>query len=202
MQSDFRIIGITGGVGAGKSTILNYIQKHLSCRIIYSDELAKELCVRGEVCFDPLIKLLGKEIIGPDGEIDKKLMASRIYSDEDLRLSVNGIIHPAVYKRICEIADSERKAGKIRFLFIEAALLIECGYGDFVDEMWYVYASEEARRERLKASRGYSDEKIDGILASQLSDASFRENSDFVIDNSGNPEDCFSQILERMKEYE
>lgn len=202
MPSKMKIIGVTGGVGAGKSTLLNYIQEHCNCRIIYSDELAKSLCVKGEVCFKPLVKLLGMDVLGDDGEIDKKKMASKIYSNETLRLSVNDIVHPAVYKRICRIAKDERKLGKIDFLFIEAALLIECGYGDFVDEMWYVYASEPVRRERLKESRGYSDIKIDGIFSSQLNEESFRSGSDLVIDNSGTLEESFSQILERMKEYE
>ncbi|MCR5278516.1 MAG: dephospho-CoA kinase [Lachnospiraceae bacterium] len=197
-----RIIGITGGVGAGKSTVLNYIQNHLQCRIIYSDDLAKDLCVRGEVCFEPLVRLLGDKVLGSDGEIDKRTMASMIYADESLRQAVNDIIHPAVYDRIASIAEEERTRGAIRFLFIEAALLIECGYNEFVDEMWYVYASEPVRRERLKASRGYSDTKIDGIFASQLKEESFRAHSDFVIDNSGTPEESYSQILERMKEYE
>ena len=202
MPSKMMIIGVTGGVGAGKSTLLNYIQEHCRCRIIYSDELAKELCVRGEVCFKPLVRLLGEKVLGSDGEIDRRIMASMIYGDEELRTQVNDIIHPAVYKRILKIAREEKKNKKTDFLFIEAALLIECGYGDIVDEMWYVYASEPVRRARLKASRGYSDEKIDGMFKSQLKEDSFRNGSDFVIDNSGTPEESFSQILERMKEYE
>ena len=84
------------------------------------------------------------------------------------------------------------------FLFIEAALLIEDGYKKIVDELWYIFTKEEVRRERLKASRGYSDEKIDSIIASQLSEAEFRENSDFVIDNSGTMEESLLQIQKRM----
>ena len=74
------------------------------------------------------------------------------------------------------------------YLFIEAALLIENGYDKIVDEMWYVYADEEVRRQRLKTTRGYSDSKIDDILKGQLSDEEFRQHADFVIDNSGDVE--------------
>lgn len=198
----FRVIGITGGVGAGKSTILKFINDTYNCRIIYTDDLAKELCVRGEVCFDPLVGLLGLDVLTTDGQIDKAKMAAMIYRDESLRVKVNNIIHPAVNDRILQIIRSEKEAGNIDFLFIEAALLIECGYGNVVDEMWYVYADEVSRRKRLKASRGYTDERIDGILKGQLSDSEFRKGSDFVIDNSGSPEESFKSIRERMAEYE
>ncbi len=201
-NKSFKVIGITGGVGAGKSTILKFIKDNYNCRIIFTDDLAKELCLKGEVCFDPLVKLLGREVISPDGQIDKGKMAGAIYRDESLRLKVNDIIHPAVNDRILQIIDSEKEAGNIEFLFIEAALLIECGYGNVVDEMWYVYADEASRRKRLKESRGYTDERIDGILKGQLSETEFRNGSDFVIDNSGSPEESFKSIRERMAEYE
>ena len=81
-----------------------------------------------------------------------------------------------------------RSVREIPLFILEAALLIECGYRSDVDEMWYVYCDEAVRRERLKASRGYSDEKITSIMASQLTDQQFREGSDEVIDNSGAPE--------------
>ena len=198
----FRVIGITGGVGAGKSTILNFIQDHYKCRIIFTDDLAKELCISGEVCFEPLVDLLGRDVLSDDGEIDKAKMAEAIYRDSSLRIKVNDIIHPAVYDRILQIIKTEKEAGNIEFLFIEAALLIECGYNKVVDEMWYIYADEPSRRIRLKASRGYTDERIDGILKGQLSEDEFRRGSDFVIDNSGSPEESFKSIRERMKEYE
>lgn len=197
-----KIIGITGGVGAGKSTVLDYIKSIADCKIIFTDDLAKDLCVKGEVCYEPLVKLLSKNVLLENGEIDRKKMAAMIYADESLRNGVNSIIHPAVYKRIVEIAEQEKEKGEIRFLFIEAALLIECGYNDFVDEMWYIYASDSVRRERLKESRGYTDERIDGIFKSQLSDGQFRSGSDFVIDNSGDPEKTYSQIRERIGLYE
>jgi dephospho-CoA kinase len=84
---------------------------------------------------------------------------------------------------------------------VEAALLIENGYDKIVDELWYVYASEESRRLRLKASRGYSDEKIDDILGKQLDDATFREHCSFVIDNSGELSKASEQIDNKIGEW-
>ncbi|MBR3635158.1 MAG: dephospho-CoA kinase, partial [Lachnospiraceae bacterium] len=93
-----------------------------------------------------------------------------------------------------EYKKTEKEKGKIDYLFIEAALLIECGYNAHVDEMWYIYTKEEVRRERLKSSRGYSDEKIDSIMAAQLSEEDFKKGSDKCIDNSAGFENTVKQI--------
>lgn len=193
-----KVIGITGGVGSGKSLILNYIKEHYNCEIIMADDLAKDLCKKGELCYKPLVKLLGADVLDKDGQINKSVMAQKIFSDDSLRTGVNNIIHPGVKKFILKrIAYLRRKRTK-DFLFIEAALLIEDGYKDIVDELWYIYTDEAVRRNRLKESRGYSDEKIDSIMASQLSEEEFRLNSDFEIDNSGDSEVSFSKIRERL----
>ena len=193
-----KVIGITGGVGSGKSLILNYIKSHYNCEIIMADDLAKDLCKKGELCYKPLVKLLGTDVLDKDGEINKSVMAQKIFSNDNLRIGVNNIIHPGVKKYILKrIAYLRRKRTK-DFLFIEAALLIEDGYKDIVDELWYIYTDEAVRRNRLKESRGYSDEKIDSIMASQLSEEEFRLNCDFEIDNSGDSEVSFSKIRERL----
>ena len=83
------------------------------------------------------------------------------------------------------------------FFFIEAALLIEDHYDKIVDELWYIYADEDIRRKRLKESRGYSDEKIDGIFDSQSSDDTFRKHCSVVIDNSGS----IKETREQIKQY-
>jgi dephospho-CoA kinase len=103
-----------------------------------------------------------------------------------------------VNRFIKENIDSERKRDELDYLFIEAALLIENGYEEIVDEMWYIYADEEVRRQRLKASRGYTDSKISDILKGQLTDAEFREHADFVIDNSGDEESMHRQIKQKL----
>jgi len=175
------IVGITGGVGAGKSRVLGYLEEHCNCRVIFSDQVANDIKKRGYPAYDELVALLGKEILGEDMEIDKAKMAGAIFADENLLEKVNNILHPAVNTFIINIIDEERDRGVLDFVFVEAALLIENGYDRIVDELWYVYADEAVRRQRLKESRGYSDEKIDGILASQLSDGEFRKYADFVI---------------------
>ena len=195
------IIGITGGVGAGKSTVLEYIEKHYNAKVIYSDNVANEIKKKGYPAYDELIRILGEGILGDDGEIDKKKMAECIFNDEKLLEKVNNILHPAVNTFIINIIDSEREKGDLDFVFVEAALLIENGYKRIVDELWYVYADEETRRDRLKASRGYSDEKISDILDAQLDEKTFRENADFVVDNSSSIEDAAKQIDKKLWEW-
>ena len=195
------IIGITGGVGAGKSAILDYIGERYNARVIFSDNVANDIKKKGYPAYDELIRILGKDILDEEGEIDKKKMAAAIFGDEKLLTAVNNILHPAVNTFIINIIDSEREKGELDFVFVEAALLIENGYKRFVDELWYVYADEDTRRSRLKASRGYSDEKIDNIFDSQLDDKTFRENADFIIDNSGTLDDAKKQIDNKIGEW-
>ena len=193
------IIGITGGVGAGKSTLLSYIKDNYNCLVILSDDVANDIKKKGFPAYDALVEALGRGILSEDGEIDKALMAKAIFNDKNKLKTVNNILHPAVNQYIINIVDDERKRGVYDFVFVEAALLIENGYDKIVDEMWYVYADEDTRRKRLKASRGYSDQKVTDIFKSQLSDEAFREYCEFVIDNSGEDSKAFSEIDNRLK---
>ena len=200
-QNKLLFIGSTGGIGAGKSEILSYIRKHYKCEIYLADEVAHEVKRPGTECYRALVDLLGKEIINPDGQIDKARMAEKIFADASLLEKVNQLIHPAVKVYLLEHLEKARAAGEVELFFVEAALLIECGYGELVDEMWYIYADEQVRRERLKKARGYSEEKIENIMAKQLPEQKFRENCDFVIDNSGELADSYRQIDRKLEAF-
>ncbi|MDD7147596.1 MAG: dephospho-CoA kinase [Lachnospiraceae bacterium] len=195
------VIGITGGVGAGKTKILTYLSEHYSCRIILADGVANQLKEPGQKCYEEIVTLLGTQILKPDGTIDRLKMAERIFSDRELLRRVNEIIHPAVKEYILQAIEEERRRDKIDFLFLEAALLIEEGYESVVDELWYIYADEAVRAERLKQNRQYSDEKIQKILQSQLSDAEYRAHCSTVIDNGVALEETYRQIEKKMGEY-
>lgn len=196
-----RLIGITGGVGAGKSTILEYIKAHYPCRIYLADQVAHEVKEPGQPCYEALVELLGREILESDGRIHKGRMAEKIFQDENLLEQVNAIVHPAVQEYLLEKIQEARQEGQTELFFIEAALLIECGYKNIVDEMWYIYADKGIRRQRLRESRGYTLEKIEQIMNSQLTEEAFRAGSDFVIDNSGTPEESFRQIRRKLEDY-
>lgn len=196
-----RFIGITGGVGSGKSELLRYIAKHYKSEIYLADEVAHLVKLPGTPCFHRLVKLLGKEILDKDGQIDKTAMADRIFSDEKCLEQVNEIVHPAVKEFLLERYRQARENPDIELFFVEAALLVEGGYGQIVDELWYVYAAEDVRRERLRRARGYAPEKIEGIMNSQLSEEEFRGACDFVIDNSGSLEDSYRQINKKLEAF-
>lgn len=195
-----RFIGITGGVGSGKSRILQYIKEHYDARIYLADQVAMELQRKGAVCFPALVNLLGEDILGADGEIDRPAMAAKIFGDPDLLLQVNDIVHPAVREFLLQKLEEARRDG-VELFFVEAALLIECGYKSLVDEMWVIFAKKDVREKRLAKDRGYSPEKIENIMKSQLSEEEFLQEADVVIENSGTLEEAFLQIREKLEGY-
>ena len=187
-------IGVTGGVGAGKSEILRYLDEKYNCRILMSDNAAKDMEQPGGALYEPLVKILREaetsgrqygELLMPDGEINKQEMAARIFSDPELLQKINALVHPAVNQYILDEIDREKKASEHEFFILESALLVENGYERIVDSMWYIYCEESVRSERLRRSRGYSDEKIRSIMQRQVSEEVFRSRCDIVIDNTG-----------------
>lgn len=196
-----RLIGITGGVGCGKSEVLRYLEATYNARVLLADEVANRLKEPGMPCYEPVVKILGKQILRADGTIDNGKMAQAIFTEKGKLAEINAVIHPAVRTYIEQEIERERNEGIHDFFFLEAALLIEEHYDEMVDELWYVYADEKVRRERLKVSRGYSEEKISSIMEKQLSEQRFREACPFVIDNSGSVEDTQKQIDEKMGVY-
>ncbi len=187
-------IGVTGGVGAGKSEILGYLKKKYNCRILMSDNAAKELELPGGALYEPLVKLLEESagedaargaLLGENGVIDKQEMARRIFADPLLLKKINELVHPAVNRYILDEIARERKKGEWEFFILESALLIENGYDKILDAMWYIYCDQSVRAQRLRSSRGYSDEKIRSIMSRQMPEEVFRSHCDTVIDNTG-----------------
>lgn len=195
-----RVIGFTGGVGSGKTQALSYIKEKYNCRVILADEVAHWVKEPGQACYGALVRLLGEDVLAKDGRIDRGVMAERIFADGELLKAVNGLIHPAVKDYILDAVRQAREEDKPDFLFVEAALLIEDGYESILDELWYIHAPEAVRRERLKASRAYSEEKIAGILARQLSEEEYRKHCKVVIDNGGSLTATYGQIDRELEE--
>lgn len=198
-----KIIGITGGIGGGKSSILNFISSHYIAEIYYADDIAKELEQPGTMTYDRLVAMFGKEILtkGEGSEIDRSKFAHVIYSNPSNLEKVEEIVHPSVQTYLVERMRAAAKMHETELFFIEAALLIEKGYNDIVDEMWYIYADDETRIKRLMESRGYTRKKALSIMDNQLSDADFREHSDVIIDNSEGLEAAYSQVKARLEGF-
>ena len=196
-----RLIGITGGVGAGKTEILDFIRRHYRCRIYLADEVARLIQQPGHACYEKIVALLGSGVLKEDGSIDRGKMAARIFVDNELLKKVNAIVHPAVREYLEHAVEEARADKETELFFIEAALLIENGYRDYVDEMWYISAPVDVRTERLRQSRSYSDEKTEQIMQSQLSEERFRQNCDFVINNDASLAEAHEQIKKRLEAY-
>lgn len=193
-----KIIGITGGVGAGKTKVLSYIEAHYRCRIIRADEAAHLLYEPGQDCHRKLVGLLGQQILDADGAIDKQKMAGIIFQDQKLLEGVNRIVHPAVKEYILKQIAEEREKGEADYFFIEAALLIEEQYDKIADELWYIHSDAAVRERRLVESRHYSAQKTAGIMRGQLSEAEFRKHCKVVISNNGDLEETYKQIKDIM----
>lgn len=200
-RNNIKVIGITGGVGAGKTAVLSYISRKYNCRVILADEVAHLVKSPGQTCYNRLVALLSTEILEEDGTIHKGRMADKIFSSPSLLKDVNEIIHPAVKNFILSVIAEEKQKNCLDFLFIEAALLIEDGYLNIVDELWYIYANEEVRRKRLKNARNYTDTKVDSIMEKQLTEEEYKKHCSVIIDNSGSLLQAYGQIDRKLGEY-
>lgn len=196
-----KVIGITGGVGAGKSEILNFIAANWNATVVEADEVGYLVMRPGKTCFAPIVELFGPAILQEDGTLNREEISRQVFEDKALLEKLNQIVHPAVKEYVKKTIQREKKNDTDIFV-VEAALLIEDKYDEICDELWYIYADEETRTERLMRNRGYSEEKIRGIFENQLSEDEFSEHCDFEIDNSGDFEETKEQIMRRMQMYE
>ncbi len=196
-----RIIGITGGVGAGKSTVLSLLKELCCCRIIMADDVAKGLMVKDGVLGAAAVELFGSEAFNADGSLNTAHISGIMYNNQDIKSRWNGIVHPAVNKAIYDELDSAAESGLYDFAFVEAALLIENGYDRICDEIWYIHASVEERLKRLSDNRGYSNDKSLSIMNCQLSEAEFRQKCSYVIDNGVSVEFTRKQLENKLEEY-
>lgn len=193
-----KIIGITGGVGAGKSAILAYLKEQHGAIVIEADKVGHLLMAPGGACYEKIIEAFGDGLIKEDQTIDRGKLGAIVFADEKRLECLNQIVHPEVKQWIRNEIKKERIKGETELFVIEAALLIEDHYDEICDELWYIHTSEEIRRKRLKESRGYSEEKIAGIMANQLSPEQFQAACQVVIDNSGMMEDTYRQIDKQL----
>ena len=193
-----KIIGVTGGVGAGKSTVLNYLEKRYGAKLILADLVGHEVMEPGHEAYEQVVKVFGQEIVSEDKTIDRKALGAIVFADEKKRMILNRIIHPAVRQEILRRLE-EAELSHLSYVVVEAALFLEENYDAFCDETWYIYTDEKIRRQRLKESRGYSDERIDQIFRSQKTHEEFQKRCLFMIDNNGSEKETFRQIDRRMK---
>ena len=196
------IIGVTGGVGCGKSAIMDMLHDRFGAEIILADNVGHEVMDPKEDAYLQIVEHFGVEMLDEDGAIDRKKLGAYVFNDKEELEFLNSVIHPAVKKKILKrIEEIEADSMEEPFIAIEAALLLEDNYDAICDKVIYVYADESVRRQRLKDSRGYTDEKIDSIMKNQMSEVEFRERCDDVLDNSKNLYFTFKNLQKIVDKY-
>jgi len=199
------VIGIFGGIGSGKSLVLDILKNDYAAYVIEADKKAHELYEIGEDTYTELLELCSDKILNPDKSINRKVLADLLYNDKELLAKVNSLVHPGVWERIEKEALEKQK--EFSYVVVEAAILPDKKY-DIYDETWYIYSDETTRRKRLKESRAYSDKQIDVIIEKQASEEEYCRFCDRVIENNSTPEKlrysiamAIEDIVEKKKSH-
>jgi dephospho-CoA kinase len=190
------VIGVTGGVGCGKSALMNIMKKKYKAKILMADDMGHELTEQGQSAYNRICEEFGTEILAEDGNIDRNMLAEIIYKDDKKRILLNRIVHPCVIEEIRKKL-SEWKEEPL--VVLETAILFETGCDRLCDEIWAVLTNRDIRIERLMRSRGYSREKAESIMAKQMTDEEYRKRCHRIIQNDGDFEELEKQIRKYLE---
>lgn len=187
-HEDVVIIGITGGIGSGKSTIANWVRER-GYTVISSDELAKDLMRTNEELKQKLVEEFGESIYLESGELNKSLLSDLIFDINNSQVKkVNQIVHPYAIDSIMNQLETLANEGN-KLLFVESALMFESGMAEGYDYVITVHTDENKVLERVQSRSGLSEEKIRTIMKSQLNPIEKKKLADFVIENNGTVDD-------------
>lgn len=193
-------IGLTGGVGAGKSTVLRYIESSYNCLVLVTDMIAYNIIRHNEDCLAEVEEIFKEDDIhDSNGDIDSAKVGKIIFSDDDKKQRMNHAVHPRVIDFVEKEYEKAVAEGKYDFVLIESALLIECGIAESCDEVWYVSAPEEVRIKRLRSGRHYSRAKCLGIIKGQMHDEEFRKCATAIIDTGVSHEETYRAVDQIIK---
>ncbi len=194
-----KVIGLTGGIGSGKTTVANILRDKYHAYVIFSDEVAKELMEPGQISYRLIVETFGTTVLGADKCLDRQKLALMVFENSEKLALLNSLTHPYVEQFILEEIKRIRETKQYHLVVVESALLFQVNYDKFCDVVWVVVAEEQARRQRLISSRGYSNEKIDAILEKQMTDEEFRKYTTNIIENSGNMKNISNQIQNMLE---
>ena len=189
-----RTIGLTGGIGSGKSAVSN-ILRDLGVCVIDADAVAHEVYRPGSEGWREVVAAFGREIIGPAGEIDRRKLGALVFGGGADVERLNSIVHPRTRELVVERLGIARLAGKTAAV-VEAALLFEAGWDDMFDEVWVVTAPEETVVGRVAAARGTDAESVRSRMRAQMSNEDRLSRADVAIDNSHTLDDLEARVAE------
>lgn len=183
MSAKIRVIGLTGGIATGKSTVTEFFSE-LGIPVIDADQLAREAVLPGTSALDQIISLFGQEVLMHDGALDRKRLSTLIFSDHEKRRQLESILHPEIRRLAVERIAQAAEAGHKRLIYM-APLLIEANATDRVDDIWVVTVRPEIQLERLMLRDGISREQAQNIVDSQMPLSEKERYATVIIDNSG-----------------
>ena len=188
-----KVIGLTGGIGTGKSTVSAYL-KQKNIPVVDADQIAREITAPGSPVLDDIRVLLGDEVFFEDGTMDRQKVASVIFSNQEILSAYEALTTAEAVRRCISELEEYRQMGTYDMAVLDAPLLFECGLESQTDEDWVVDADLETRISRVMARDGISRQAIMDRIHRQMSSEKKREMADFVIDNSGSLDELHAQI--------
>lgn len=188
------IIGLTGNIGSGKSTVSRRLAE-LGAEVIDTDCVARDVVAPGTPGLEKVVREFGPEVLGSSGELDRAVMASIVFNNPGARASLEAIIHPEVFRAVGQKTSDYREGrGNTPLLVVEVPLLIEAGMNGMMDEIWVVTVSPEAQVKRVMARSGLSREDVLKRIKAQMPQEEKLKYADRVIDNSGSVEETIRQV--------
>lgn len=188
-----KVIGLTGNIGSGKSTVAGLF-KELGAEIIDADQIARDVVRQGKPALKEIAELFGKDVLNSDGTLNRKYMADIVFSNDEKREQLNNIIHPKIYDKITGSIKNYSKKGA-GIVIIEAALILEKkGLLKLIESLIVVSISRETQVKRLRSRGDLSAEQISARIKSQLSNSEKIKHADYIIDNNGKLENTREQV--------
>jgi dephospho-CoA kinase len=183
------VIGLTGGIGSGKSTVAAMLGE-LGALVIDADKIGHEVYLPGTEGFRRVVDAFGADVVAPDGTIDRRRLGARVFADPAALARLNALVHPLIGDEIrgriqtALAAKESATADAARPIVIEAAIMLEAGWR-FFDRIWVVVVSREVAIARVTASRGLARHEVEQRIDAQLSNEERRRIADLVIENDG-----------------
>jgi dephospho-CoA kinase len=191
------VIGLTGGVGSGKTVAAGRLADIADAELLIADDLGHLVMEKGERGYQEIVGTFGSNILDGQGEIDRRKLSELVFGDSEQLEKLNRIIHPAVKSYLKDYIDKRRAQEGI--LVLETAIMFETGCDELCDEVWYVYVPPEIRIERLAAGRGYPEEKSQAIMERQLEEDEFRKRCRHELWNGGSMQELEEGIKKLLK---